>query len=324
MRQRRLIHRVCPVLLAAAVLGNVHGGSLERLSEVDLKKALQNEHLGASQSYKVMKLLFSPDAGQLAVLLMGGTIVLLGVQDPKTVLGKFQNDGHDFFGWSPDSQIIFSGRHVVRLADGKACDLPPNAIFPKFVGKGSLVALFLGAVRIGPSGGLQQDGSSHLRLFDVDCQEQDSWEVPASWLSGDASPERGLLSISVVESSPWPTELIVSPFEKKILHRWSEQNAPRGFCWDVDTGKKIISGRSIRIVWDDYRDTGMAARRRIWDFTAGKELVSWPLKFITYGATFDLDGFNRDRRPIPSAISSDGEYLAEGGDGKIWLSRIQP
>lgn len=53
-------------------------------------------------------------------------------------------------------------------------------------------------------------------------------------------------------------------------------------------------------------------------------MVSWPLKSLTYGISIDLDGFNRDRRSIPCAISPDGEYIVEGGDGKIWLYRIQP
>ncbi len=331
-------------LLAAALPGNLRAGSLEKIWEVDLKEALQGEDRGAGQSYKVMKLLFSPDAEQIAVFLMGGNIELVRAQDPKTVLGEFKNDGYDFFGWSPDSQTIYAGRHVVHLPDQKACELPPNSIAPKFIGKGSIVAFHIDPQPT-PNGIVDflHPGPAHLRFYDADCQEQESWEVPSNWLIMDASPDRGLLSVSVVVAgSPWTTELIVSPFEKKILHSASGPDAPRGrfadqgkaicgkICWAVDTGKTIVPDHSIRVVLDDYKAglfsafTEMAARRRVWDFRSGKEVVSWKLNFLTYSTRFDLDGFYRDRGPIPCAISPTGEHIVEGGDGKIWLYKIQP
>jgi|GEM_PF-6879583 len=343
----RLAHIPCLsfALLAAACPANLRAASLEKVWEVDLKEALRGEHLGADQSYKVMKLLFSPDAEQIAIF-VGGDIELVRAQDPKTVLGEFKNDGYDFFGWSPDSQIIYSGKHVVHLADRKACDLPPGAIAPHFIGKGSLIALFPGIAPLTPNGKInfRQRGPAHLRIYDADCQEQDSWEVPASWFIGDASPERGLLLISeIVAGSPWTAQMIVDPFEKKILHSWSGPDAPRGqfadqgksicgrVCWDVDSGKKVVPDHSIRVVVDDYKQPSLfspfaetAARRRVWDYRRGKEVVSWKLNFLTYSTRFDLDGFYRDRRPIPCAISPTGGYVVEGGDGKIWLYKIKP
>lgn len=345
MPRLRCIAWLSFAFIAAVRPENLRAGSLEKVWEVDLKEALQREHSGAGQSYKVMKLLFSPDAEQIAVFLMGGNIELIKAQDPEAVLGEFKDDGYDFFGWSSDSQIIYSGKHVVHLADQKACDLPPNAVAPHFIRKGSLIAFFAGVAPLTSTGSIdfRQRGPAHLRIYDTDCQEQDSWEVPASWLIGDASPDRGLLLISeIVAGSPWTAQMIVDPFEKKVLHRWSAQDAPRGrfadqgksicgsVCWDVDTGEKVAPNHSIRVVMDDYKPSlfsafaEIAARRRVWDFRSGKEVVSWKLNFITYSTRFDLDGFYRDRRPIPCAISPTGEHIVEGGDGKIWLSKIQP
>ena len=153
--------------------------------------------------------------------------------------------------------------------------------------------------------------------------------------------------------------MIVSPSTKKVLRSRSVGFGTGGWlrfadhgnaicggttCWEVDTGKKIgealVSGsiskaaaRSSRVVLDDWHDTEiplssvfteMAARRRVWDFRTNKEVVSWRLQFVTYWTSCDLDGFDRDRKPIPCAISPNGESIVEGSDGKIWLYRIRP
>jgi hypothetical protein len=273
------------------------------------------------------------------------------------VLGNFQIGNNDSFGWSPDSQIVYSGGHVVRLANSKACDLPPFTLFTHFIGLDSLVAM--------SQTGAPPSSTAHSRFpyltlgfYDANCQEHDSWVVGESWGIMDASADRELLSVLELGGSfDW---LIVNPATREVLHRGQRQNAPSGWfadsgraicagntCWDVDTAKKIghspvsgwaasqgsVASRSSRVVLDDPREsviplssavTELAARRRIWDFRNNNEVVSWQLKFLTYWTRFDLDGFARDRRPIPCAISPDGEYIVEGGDGKVWLYRIRP
>jgi hypothetical protein len=336
------IHWLPVALLAAAWPWYLRAGSLGKAWEVDLRTALQSEHLGPHQSFKVNELLFSPDGQQIAVLL-AGRAALLRVQNPYTVVGQFQSGLYDSFGWSPDGQIIHSGRHVVRLAGLNGCELPEFALWPTFMSNGGLIALFLDSVPLLPNGQIDHryPDAAHLRFYDADCRELDDWKVPASWLIMNATPERGLLLVSNRGSS---TELIVNPYAKEVLHGASGLNAPRGrfaesgraicggnICWDVDTGKKIgeaggsgaasgVAARSSRVVLEDPH----AGRRWVWDFRSGKEVVSWRLKFLTYSISIDLDGFNRDRRPIPCTISPDGEYIVEGGDGKIWLYEIQP
>jgi hypothetical protein len=315
--------RLCLPLLAAIWSQYLKAGSLEKLWEVDLKKALQAEHLGPDQSLRVNSLSFSPDAQQIVVLL-GGTAALFRVQNPPTVLVHFPSQLYDSFGWSPDGQIIHSGRHVVHLADGKACDLP-DGIFTHFIGNGSLVALFLSAATLTPDGKIDRNhvGSKYLRFYDANCQEKDSWEVPQGWLITDASPDGGLLSVTEIGSAGL-VDLIVNPFTRRILNSGRRGSAPGGWfadsgraicagkvCWDVDTGKKIgiapISGmssgvatRSLRVVLDDSRYsaipfssafTEMAARRLVWDAGTGREVVSWHLKFLTYGTAIDFGRF---------------------------------
>lgn len=346
-------------LLVASWLGNLRAEGPPKIWELDLKKAFEAEHLPRDQSYKVMGLSFSPDAQQIAVRLLDKA-VLIRAQDPTVVIGKFPNlIYHDSFGWSPDSQTIHSGGHVVHLADGTACDLPGTVLVPGFISNDRLPARVLDSPY--PLG-RDPRPTAPLRLYGADCKERDSWEVPRDWLINDVSAKRGLLSVwEVVPALPYGhTELIVSPLTKSVIRSRSVAYGPIGWfadrgsalcganlCWDVDNAQVIgqapgsgkvasaseVAGRSSRVVLDDPHTSGipfsstfteMSARRMVWDFRSGKTLVSWKLKFITYSTSFDLDGYNRDRKPIPCAISPDGAYVVEGGDGKIWLYKIQP
>ena len=129
-------------LLAAGCPQYLQAGSLEKVWEVDLKKALQGERLDPPRSFKVNKVLFSPNAQQIAVLMARST-VLFRVQDSQAVPGLIQKDPWNSFIWSSDGQTIESAGRVVHLLDRKACELPPHAIAPTFIGNGSLIAPFL-------------------------------------------------------------------------------------------------------------------------------------------------------------------------------------
>lgn len=251
---------------------------------------------------------------------------------------------------------MIAGLRVVHLADHKSCDLPRFTLFPHFVSTDRLVAR--SPISTGLPGTSDfRAGPTGLTFYDAHCQAQSSWNTSEDWAIQDASPERGLLLVS--ELHGFFRQLLVDPVARQILNGGNRGEAP-GFwfadngaatcdgniCWDTESGKKIaqspipgnagsashFTAHSTRVVLDDFHDPGiplsgifteMAARRRVWDFQSNKEIVSWPLKFITYSSSFDLDGYNRDRRPIPCAISPDGKFVVEGGDGTIWLYKIQ-
>lgn len=237
----------------------VQAGSLKEVWELDLKKALQGENLGPHQSLKVYAVQFSPDGQQIAVHL-ADTVVLFRVQDPKTVLMRFQREFYGGFGWSPDSRVIHSSGHVIQLSDSRTCELS-NVIFPQFISNNSLIALSFDANPLLPNGKVDSSWprAAHLRFYDADCQEQDSWEVSPGWLISDASPDRGLLLVWEIDHLlPYGhTELIVSPFTKRVIRSRSVTRGPVGWfadrgralcggniCWDVDTAKQIGGGRS--------------------------------------------------------------------------------
>jgi hypothetical protein len=114
-------------------------------------------------------------------------------------------------------------------------------------------------------------------------------------------------------------------------------------CWDVDTGDKIgqsptINGgdpmvtaaHSSRIVASSNRrvrrpffsdNVGTVVdRQAVWDFRKGTELVSWRPKSQSY---MDINN-ERVAAPFQVAISPDGEYIAEGGNGIVRLYKIEP
>lgn len=209
MLRQGLIHCRVVALLAVAWSGHLRAGAIDKVWELDLKKALEGEHLGSGQSFKVVGLSFSPDAQQIVVRLIDKAVLFLA-QDPTTVLGQFQSLAHrDSFGWSPDSKIIYSGRRVVHLADRKACDLPGTVLVPGFISRVTLVAQVFDGLY--PAGS-DPRATARLRFFDANCQEQDSWEIPKGWVIQDISPDRGLLSVwEITPRFPYGhKELIVS------------------------------------------------------------------------------------------------------------------
>jgi hypothetical protein len=275
-----------------------------------------------------------------------GPSIVIQAQNPRAAVKQFEFSTLSHFGWSPDGQMIVSGIGVIHLADGKTCSLPEGTFNPVFISNDRLIAAFP-----------EQKG---LRFYDSNCQKQEWWEVPEEWTILDVSADRGLLSVGAgVLSLPISLEaLIVDPFSRMVIHRavgnggfFGGKFADSGkaicqlkSCWDVDTLKKIgeaptvnqarspdTAAHASRVLIEDGADERIAPffprewvlkRKVVWDFLSGKELVSWHPKSLTYDSCF-LDA-TRLRKPYPSAISPDGNYIAEGGKGFVRLYRIEP
>jgi hypothetical protein len=117
-------------------------------------------------------------------------------------------------------------------------------------------------------------------------------------------------------------------------------------CWDVASGRKIAeaptinggspfaaSANAARVVgsdyfyiWNPFMDNsggGVLKRRVVWDFRTGEELASWRPEQQTY--------VNKELRPpreVKSwynfAVSPDGRFIVEGGDGVLRLYGVEP
>ena len=236
MLRRRPTLRLLVDLLALSLYGRIQAGSLEKVWELDLKKAL-----GPSQSYKVIGLAFSPDAQQLVVRLTNET-VLFQVREPKTILGRFPSpSNHDSFGWSPDSQVIYSGGHVVHLASSKACDLPRHVLVHGFISKAMLLAEVFDGQYVP---GSDPQATPHLKFYDAECHEQDSWDFPMGWFIQDVSSDRRLLSAWAITPrfQYGHEELIVSPLTKKVLRSRIVESGPKG--WFADRSSALCGGKT--------------------------------------------------------------------------------
>jgi len=117
-------------------------------------------------------------------------------------------------------------------------------------------------------------------------------------------------------------------------------------CWEVDTGNKIgeaptanggvpmatalhapravVADRRRRKIPFSYEYGLPYGRRVVWDFRAGKEIVSWRPKFQSWEVPFRDGSAKRMHEPYRFAISPDGQYVAEGGNGVLHLYKIEP
>jgi hypothetical protein len=113
-------------------------------------------------------------------------------------------------------------------------------------------------------------------------------------------------------------------------------------CWDIDSGRQIaeaatINGgapiaaatRASRAVASDFRRSGIPftdsfkevlRRRAVWDFKTGRELAFWKPELQPYDIGLEPVG----REWSAFAISADGQYLAEGGNGILRFYKIEP
>ena len=113
-------------------------------------------------------------------------------------------------------------------------------------------------------------------------------------------------------------------------------------CWDVDSGAEIAKRtngnphwpmktalHAKRAVLSEYgwsiylegweTELGSWKRRVVWDFGTGKELASWKPKSQSYTISgHEVKDF------FKFAISPDGQYVGEGGGGRIYLYRVKP
>jgi WD40 repeat protein len=211
---------------------------------------------------------------------------------------------------------------------------------------------------------LPPEPRSHFRLFDSACVPQGEWEVPEAWQIADVAVERHIAAVTRKIGFNAYEFLIVDPFARKVIRRWPgnypfvgkfaeggrvlcnvAEDGDKAWvvCRDVDTGEKIGESRGLsggspvasaalssRIVasgshlerdpLSSYESDSVIDRMVVWDYRSGEQLASWRPEWQSQTNT--LNG--QVRKPYQFAISPDGRYIAEGGNGVVRLFKIEP
>jgi hypothetical protein len=84
----------------------------------------------------------------------------------------------------------------------------------------------------------------------------------------------------------------------------------------------VVSNYRRKKIPFDYEYQSTLARHYVWDFGTGRELASWSPESQTYPNVFSPP--KQITVPFRFAISADGQYVAEGGNGKLRLYKIEP
>lgn len=258
------------------------------------------------------------------------------------------------FGWSPSGGVVYVAGKVIQLVSGVTCELPHER--GVFIGDDLAISIWSVSPLVYSSTVTFFNQNCEVRdSWDV----PEGWRIlDVSLDRGLLSILRGV-DMEHVESlivdplarkvlQRWPEKVGHWEFAdggKTVCQGGSVQrdNLPSR-CRNVDTGKDIgaplktnwlepnaISARATRAVVSDYRrwkieiTDGVHSTfkgRVVWDFGTGQELASWHPESQAYTNVFKP--MQRTTEPFRFAMSQDGQYIAEGGNGIIRLYKIEP
>lgn len=146
------------------------------------------------------------------------------------------------------------------------------------------------------------------------------WTDPAQWKFADFG--RAVCRDGNVLASRSAPAVCRSVDTGNVIGR-TRKNGAEPIVTAIHATRIAASDERRRKVLFDYEYRVVFKGRFVWDFGAGRELASWNPEWQNYSAEFAGPG-KRSTEPFPYALSPDGQYLAEGGEGKLRLYRIEP
>jgi hypothetical protein len=259
--------------------------------------------------------------------------------------------------WSPGGNTLMTGSDLFKLQDGSKCKIPGGIDSGGWVAPERAIAYENGKPNtlefFDPNchpAGVWNLGGTEWHLLDVSA---DRGLVAMLQVTGTAAKYSADLVVADATSKRiiqrWP-ELETGYIARfadsgRILcaGEGGDYSAPPEIhprCMDVDTGKQIAEAANImggvafataehtgRVIASDHRaswnflyheaDT-VLKRRVVWDVKDNVEIASWKPKMQLYDV-----GPKPIRRPDMFAISPDGKFIAEGGNGTLTLYKLE-
>jgi hypothetical protein len=275
-----------------------------------------------------------------------------GADDSDHVLGR-----PPAISWSPSGGALIAGEDLMNVESGVKCAIPgigaagwlsADQAIAYGRGKPNRLEFFDSHCN---SDGTWNLGSTEWHLLDVSSNRGTLALLQATSTARKYSAELVVANATSTKTiQRWP-ELATGYVARfadsgKILcaGEGGDYSAPPEIhprCMDVDTGKQIAEATHImggvafasaehaaRIVASDHRaswnflyheaDT-VLKRRVVWDVKDNVEIVSWKPKMQVY----DVGNPKPIKRPYMFAISPDGRYIAEGGNGMLSLYKLE-
>ena len=266
------------------------------------------------------------------------------------------------FGWTPSGQIIYALGRVIHLNGGADCELPGASAFisddiavsarsyPPSVYSSTQVTFFdrnceeRGRWEV-PEWWLISDVSTDRHLLSIVREDAARRPGHSERLIVDPVERRVLERWRQNDTSSWVWEFADNG---KVVCGGGRPLGSRvapAICRSVDTGKEIAeppgsngvepiatAAQATRAIVSDYRPSrvpwgadelpGTFKGRAVWDFGTNQLIASWHPATATYG-----DVFHPGKQITASfqfAMSPDGQYVVEGGNGIIRFYKIEP
>jgi WD40 repeat protein len=288
-------------------------------------------------------------------------VLILNPTNPRDQIRQF--DVHSCpepLTWAPSGEAILLCGMIVKIADGKSCDAFPAQARSVDAGVSTSFTLWIDSAHVLRADAVLDTNCVQTGTW---APVGKAKFTPGRWGIADIAAEKGWVlvwhtvgvrpnefteyGIADSKSGEW----IGKPGPKHahvgqgilvpIESAWCGLDGKESKCWNVTDGKEIRLGHGIggyqftdpaasapRVIAEHWAYPSFFAcfslcqselrRRAVWDFSTRTLVSSWKPNAQAWNS------IHRQNEPDRCSLSSDGQFVAEGGDGVVRLYRLTP